>query len=204
MRTNISIDPRLTVEKLEDLLDLPTIVRLNDFNEKNLEEFEEDIDEAHNTGQPVIPIIVDSYGGSVYSLLGVISAIENCSLPVATICTSKAMSAGAIVFCFGSEGYRFMDPHAILMLHDAASFSCGKVEDIKADSNHIDQLNQSVYKRVARHLGHSDSYFIDIIKKDHNHVDWYMGGKEAKKHRIANHLRVPKFDVKLSLDIKFG
>ena len=204
MRTDITIDPRLTIEDIKDVINLPEVIRLTDFEDKDLAEFEKDMNDAHNTGQPVIPIVVDSYGGNIYNLLGVISAIENASLPVATICTSKAMSAGAIVFCFGSEGYRFMDPNAVLMFHDAASFSCGKVEDIKADTNHIDQMNQSMYKRVAKHLGHKDTYFLEIIKNDHNHVDWYMGSKEAKKHKIANQLRVPKFEVKLSLDIKFG
>ena len=204
MRTDLKIDPRLKIDKLDDVIERPEIIRLTDFDAKDLENFEEDMDDAHNTGQPVIPIVVDSFGGSVYSCLGVISAIQNASLPVATICTSKAMSAGAIVFCFGSDGYRFMDPHAQLMFHDAGSFICGKVEDIKADTTHIDRLNQSIYKRVAKHLGHKDTYLLDMIKKEHNHVDWYMDSKEAKKHKIANHLRVPKFEVKLELDIKFG
>jgi ATP-dependent protease ClpP protease subunit len=204
MRTELKIDPRLKIDKLDDVIERPEIIRLTDFDSKDLEDFEEDIDDAHNTGQPIIPIIVDTYGGNAYNLLGMISAIENSSLPIATICTSKAMSAGAILFCFGTDGYRFMDPNAILMFHDAASFTGGKIEDIKADTLHLDQLNQTMYKRVAKHLGHKDSYLLDLIKKEHNHVDWYMGSREAKKHKIANHLRVPKFEVELSLDIKFG
>ena len=110
-----------------------------------METFEKDMSEAQQTGQPVVPVIIDSYGGVVYGLLGMISAIEQCSIPVATILTSKAMSAGAILFCFGTEGYRFMDKNACMMIHDAGCMSQGKVEDIKADTKHLDHLNQSLY-----------------------------------------------------------
>ena len=180
----------------------PVIVRVTGFDEESIEDFHDDMDDAHRTGQPVIPIVIDSFGGSAYGCLNMVSAIQNAKLPVATICTSKAMSAGAILFCFGTEGMRFMDPNAIMMIHDVSSDTFGKVEDIKADATHVDFLNKTMYKRIAKHLGHPDNYFLDLVKQ-HNHIDWYLTAKDAKKHKIVNHLCVPKFEVKISLDIKF-
>ena len=205
MRRFYNIDNRIHFEKLDDLFDQPEIIRITDFDEKDLEEFEEDFDVAHNTGQPVIQIVIDSFGGCGYGLLGMISAIEQSKLPVATIITSKAMSAGAILFCFGTEGYRFMSPDAQLMIHDASvSFRSEdlKPEELKVEAKQLDHLNELLYKKASKHLGHPANYLVNMIKEKKN-VDWFLTAKEAKKHKIVNHLRVPSFDVKVSLDIKF-
>lgn len=203
MRKFYKIDPRLHIEKLEDVVDVPKVIRVTEFDDEALEDFEKDMDEAHETGQPVIPIVVDSYGGSAYGCLGFLAAIEQARVPVATILTTKAMSAGAILFCFGTEGYRFMHPYAQMMIHDVGSGTFGKVEEIKADTRHLDELNQTMYKRVSRQLGHDPDYLGRLIK-EHNHVDWFLGAKEAKKHNIANHLKVPSFEIEISLRVNFG
>lgn len=203
MRIFYKIHPKLSfIRNVEDITIDPIIVRVNSFDEKSLEDFEEDLDEAHTTGQSVIPVVVDSYGGSAYGVLGFLAAIEESRLPVATILTTKAMSAGAILFCYGTEGYRFMHPHAQVMIHDVATTSEGKIEEIKADSRHLDDMNDTMYKRVSRHLGHKPNYLGDLIK-EHKHVDWYLNAKEAKKHNIANHLRIPNFEVKVNLKMNF-
>ncbi len=203
MRKLYNIDQRLMIEEIKDIMDDPRIVRVNSFNEDALEEFEIDLDKAHATGQPVIPVVIDSYGGSSYGLLGMIAAVESCRLPVATIVTSKAMSAGAVLFSFGTDGYRFMHPHATLMIHDCFTTMEGKVEDIKADSRQMDVLNAKMYQRMAEHCGLEANYFAELVRQ-HHHVDWYLDAKEAKKHKLANHLRVPKFEISIGLDIKFS
>lgn len=202
MRTFIKIDPKLHVDKLEDLMDIPKIIRVTEFDEESLEEFEKDIDEAHATGQPVIPIVIDSFGGSAYGCLGFLAAMESAKVPVATILTSKAMSAGAIVFCFGTEGYRFMHPHATLMIHDVGSFTSGKVEEIKVDAKHLDEMNNAIYKRTSKHLGHEANYISEMIKEN-RHADWFINAKQAKKHNIANHLKIPSFKVEINLSVAF-
>lgn len=202
MRNLYKIDPRIRYDKIDELINEPKIIRVNEFEEEDLKEFEIDLDEAHSTGQPVIPIIIDSFGGSSYGCLGFVAALESCKIPVATILTSKAMSAGAILFCFGTEGYRFMHEHATLMIHDVGSNVFGKVEEIKADSKHMDQINTMIYKRVSKQLGHDSNYIGDLIK-DHKHIDWFLTSKEAKKHNIANHIRIPQFETKISMKINF-
>lgn len=125
------------------------VIRVNSFDEEALEDFEEDLDEAHASGQPIIPIVIDSYGGSSYGLLGMVAAVESCRVPVATIGTSKMMSAGALLFMWGTEGHRYMHPDASMMIHDIGSFTMGKIEEIKADTANLDLMNKSVYKRAS-------------------------------------------------------
>lgn len=203
MKTLLTIDPHLNRDKIKEACEEPVVIRVNNFEEKYLTEFERDFNEAHNTGQPIIPIVVDSFGGSVHSVLGMVAAIEDAELPVATICTTKCMSAGAVLFSFGTEGHRYMHPDATMMIHDAAWGTGGKVEDMKVDTKYVDDINQRMFKKMAKHLGKDKDFILEMIKKK-NHLDWFLSAKEAKKIGIANHLRVPKFEVKVSLDIEFG
>ena len=71
--------------KSVELRSSPVIIRVNKFDEKSAKEFAEDIAKAHNTGQSIIPVIIDSYGGQVYSLMSMVASIKNSELPVATI-----------------------------------------------------------------------------------------------------------------------
>ena len=120
---------------------------------------------AHNTGQKIVPVVIDSYGGEVYSLMAMIAAIEDAELPVATIVEGKAMSCGAILFSFGEEGLRFMDRNATLMIHDVSSMEWGKVEELKASAKEADRLNDKVYTMMARNCGKKDDYFLKIVDK---------------------------------------
>lgn len=203
MLKKIEVDPRIKVKNLADLIDHPVVIRLKKFNEEGTDKFSEDLTKAHETGQPVIPIVVDSYGGQVYSLLGLISEIQSCTLPVATICESKAMSAGALLFGLGNEGLRYMSPHATLMLHDVSSFCFGKVEDLKADAEEVDRLNYYIFELLSKNCGKPKDYFLDLIHEK-GHADWYLNAKEAKKHNLCNHIRMPSFNVKISVDCKFN
>lgn len=203
MKTIVNIDPKLHVEDTESLLKLPIVIRVNDFDDENVEDFEDQMSEAHRTGQPVIPIMIHSGGGSVYGLNSMISAIEHSHVPVATIVTGTAQSAAAMLFGFGDEGYRFMDPHAHLMIHQVASEGYySKLDDQKIDVKHTQQLNDSVFIRLAKHLGHPDRYLLDLIRKKKN-TDVYLNATTAQRLRFANHLHVPSFHINVSMDCQF-
>ena len=178
----------------------PVIVRVNKFDEKAAKEFHESMAQAHNTGQKVIPVVIDSYGGQVYSLMSMVSAITHSELPVATIVEGRAMSCGAILFSFGEEGLRFMDPDATVMIHDVSSMEYGKVEEIKASAEETERLNQKVYTMMARNCRKRDDYFLKIVHKK-GHADWFLDASECKKHGLANQLRVPKLAVTVAVDI---
>ena len=180
----------------------PVIIRVNKFDEKSAKEFHEQIALAHNTGQKVIPVVIDSYGGQVYSLMAMISAIKHAELPVATIVEGKAMSCGAILFSFGTQEYRFMDVDATVMIHDVSSMDMGKVEELKASAKEADRLNTIIYTMMAQNCGKADDYFMKIVDKK-KHADWFLDSKQSKRHGLANHLRVPKFNISINVDIDF-
>ena len=89
---NVIVDHSALFKKVELVDDLPVVIRVRKFTEDSAKEFSELMCKAQNTGQPVIPVIIDSYGGQVYSLMSMISDIRHATLPVATIIQGKAMS----------------------------------------------------------------------------------------------------------------
>ncbi len=178
----------------------PVIVRVNKFNEEAAQKFAKEMNTARNSKQPIIPVVIDSYGGQVYSLMSMISEIGCCEVPVATIVEGKAMSCGAVLFTFGTNGYRFMSPDATMMIHDVSSTGWGKIEELKADVAEADRLDQKIYKMMARNCGKRDDYFKKIVHKK-GHADWFLPAEECKKHNICNHIRVPDMKIKIDVDI---
>ena len=179
----------------------PVIVTVNKFDEESAQDFRNKVALGHNTGQKVIPVVIDSYGGQVYSLLSMISTIKNAELPIATIIQGKAMSCGAILFSFGEEGMRFIDRDATVMIHDVSSMDWGKVEELKAGAAEADRLNKTIYTMMARNCGKKDDYFMKLVDKK-KHADWFLDADEAKKHGLANQLRVPKMTINVDVEIE--
>lgn len=185
-----------------DLHSPPVIIRVNDFDEASANEFNILMTKAQTTGQKVVPVVIDSYGGQVYSLMSMISSIKSSKIPVATIVQGKAMSCGAILFSCGTEGYRFMDPDATVMIHDVSSMCWGKVEEQKASVEESDRLNDKIYTIMSRNCGKKDGYFMKLVDKK-KHADWFLDAKTCKKHNLANQIRVPQFKVSVTVDMDF-
>lgn len=199
MKWTTSISPLI---KEIELRKQPIMIRVNKFDEESAAKFQLEVAQAHNTGQKIIPIIIDSYGGQVYSLMTMISAIKHSELPIATIVEGKAMSCGAVLFTFGEQGHRYMDPDATIMIHDVSSMDWGKVEELKAGAQEADRLNTAIYTMMAQNCGKKDDYFLKIVDKK-KHADWFIAAPEAKKHGLANQLRVPKLNITVGVDIDF-
>jgi len=192
--------PLLKEPKLID--ELPVVIRIRKFDEPSAKVFSDEMARAQNSGQPIIPIIIDSYGGQVYSLMSMISDIKHSKVKVATIAQGKAMSCGAVLFSFGAEGHRYIDPDATVMIHDVSSMGWGKVEEIKADAEEVERLNQKIYRMMATNCGHPEEYFLDIVHEK-GHADWFLDADECRRHNMANHLHVPSLRIRADITFKF-
>ncbi len=180
----------------------PVIVQVNKFTEDSAKKFHEAMAAAHSSGQKVIPIVIYSYGGQVYSLMSMIAAIESAELPVATIVQGKAMSCGAVLLSFGEQGMRFADPNATVMIHDVSSGGHGKIEELKADVKEAERLDEKIFTMMARNCGKKDDFFKKKVFNK-KHADWFMDAQEAKRHGLVNHLRLPKLRIRVDADIDF-
>lgn len=181
----------------------PVVIRVNKFDEEAANKFSAAVSLAQYTGQSMIPVVIDSYGGQVYSLMSMVANIKASKIPVATIVEGKAMSCGALLFSFGAPGYRYMDKHATIMIHDVSSGAHGKIEEIKADAKEGDRLNQALYREMASNCGKEPEFFLKQIH-ERSHADWYLDADEALSIGLANHLRVPELRVKIDVEYTFG
>ena len=194
---SVELDPRLS-KVPEDLLSLPRVVYVNDFDDESARRFEEDMEEAKRTGQPVIPVVIDSYGGSVYSLLSMVDTIKNIGVPVATVAKGKAMSAGALLLSCGTEGMRYATPNSTILIHDVSSMASGKVGDIVVEAAEAERLNKLLFTMLAKNVGKPDNYFTDLIFGK-GRVDIYLTPDDALKHNIINKIGDPQLKTKVTL-----
>lgn len=201
----IDMDPRILIREVEDahparLINVPRIIRVTDFDEEAVEAFSYHVSAAHRTGQPCIPIVIDSPGGEVYSLWAMVDILDKASLPIVTIIEGKAMSCGAALFTCGAEGMRFIGPNATLMIHDVATFSGGgKSEDIKADAKETERLNKKLYNFMEARTGRRKGSLWKMVQ-DRGRADWYLTPQEAVKFGLANHIKVPAFRTTVTVE----
>lgn len=194
-------------EELPRQMDLslnePVIIRVSHFNDNAVKSFMHDMDRAHLSGQSVIPIVCDSYGGQPYSLLAMIDIIEKATVPVATIVEGKAMSCGSILAACGDKGHRYIGPNATIMIHDVSSGSIGKVSEIKASAQEAERLNKIVFSILDNRSGKNKDYFWNKLQ-DMGRADWFLNAKTAKKHNIVDHIGIPTFNVKVKIKYKLS
>lgn len=162
------------------------------------------INQANNSGQPVLPIVIDSNGGDVLALMAMKSSIQHSQVKIATIVTGRAMSAAAILFAYGTPGLRYIGEEATVMIHDVSTMAEGKLEELKARVENAELLNNKIFRDLATRSGHSDpEYFLKIIKEK-NRADWTLQPQEVIMNKIADHLGVPEFSVYVGATIRFG
>jgi ATP-dependent Clp protease protease subunit len=194
MLKQLTVDPNI---KHESMLTEPVIIKVTEFSEKGFSNFHDMFQKAVDSKQSVIPISIDSYGGQVYSLLGMLELIRTSPVPVATYVASKAMSCGAVLLSAGTNGYRFIAPNATVLVHQVSGGSYGKVEDVEVSSTHMVALNKQLMGILSKNSGHDAKYFSRELLKNGN-ADLYYTAAEAVRHGIANYVKTPTFKIKIS------
>ena len=185
-----------------ELRNPPVVVTVNDFDEEAAAEFIKQFNIAHNTGQPIIPVVIDSYGGDVYALSRMIDAIKNSKLPVATIVEGKAMSCGAILMTYGTKGYRYCNADATVMMHDISSWSGGKIEEIRSSFKETERLQLKVLSEVDKNCGQELGFFEKTIHSK-GRADWFITPDESLELGMCDKIGNPDFIHSVNVDINF-
>ena len=175
-------------------------ILVNEFTEYGVKCFKADFDDLNGSNLPIIPILIDSYGGEIYSLLAMIDIIATAVKPVATIALGKAMSCGSILLACGNPGLRFVGTNSTVMVHDAATFSFGKIEDLKADVGEAERLNNKIFSLLDEKCGKKNGHFQKMVASK-KHVNWYLDSEEVIKHGLADHEGIPVIDSLFNVDV---
>jgi ATP-dependent Clp protease protease subunit len=128
-----------------------------------------------------IVIYIDSYGGSVYQCLGLISVMMNSKTKIHTICTGVAMSAGFMILISGHK--RFSYKHSTLLYHQASSFSSGELKKIEEDVEEMKRL-QTLLEIIV--LSRTNITKARLTRVYVEKIDWFISADEALEYKIIN------------------
>ena len=109
------------------------------------EDNEKDKKEKDYKREP-IKLYINSYGGAVYDMWGLIDVIQNSKTPVYTYCTGYAMSAAFKIFLAGHKRYCYK--HSTFMYHQMHYYSSGKYQDHVEDRTEKDLMNKEIEEYV--------------------------------------------------------
>ena len=187
-------------DRMNSDIKLKNAILVNEFTEYGVRCFKSDFDDLRNSNLPILPIIIDSYGGEIYSLLAMLDILAITDRPVATIALGKAMSCGSILLACGTKGFRFIGPNSTMMIHDAATRSFGKIEELKSDVGETERLNSKIFNILDVRCEKKAGYFKKMLTQ-RKHTNWYLDAQEALKHGLVDHIGTPVIDSMFHLDI---
>ncbi len=182
-----------------EFLDLKKYVIVNKFTEESYLQFCGDCEKVLNTGQDFLPVVIDSYGGQAYSVLGMVDFLDTCGVEVITICESKCMSGGAILFACGKD--RYMSPNCTVMVHEVAGFSWGKDVELQSSAKENSRLNKKIYGLLDRNTEQKPGYWKELTKNN-KYADLYMTAQTARKHNLATAMGMPHLETTVVVDTK--
>tara|TARA_R110000851_G_scaffold185219_1_gene334510 strand:- start:187 stop:846 length:660 start_codon:yes stop_codon:yes gene_type:complete len=126
-----------------------------------------------------INVVIDSPGGDVYEMFGIIDYIEslerNSDIKVNTICRGKAMSAAAMILACGT-GKRLASKRATVMIHEGSSMQAGKTSDVKAAQKYNAHLENMANTILGEKTIKDKKFWSEQTK-----TDLYLSAKDAQK-----------------------
>lgn len=133
--------------------------------------------------RPPIKIWIDSYGGLVYQILGIISLIESSKTPVHTICTGIAASAGFMLLISGHK--RFAYKYSTLMYHQLSSGTVGTLKDMAESIEQKTKLQSTLELIVKDKTAISPKILKDSFDKKQ---DLFFDSETAKSLKCIDEI----------------
>jgi len=112
-----------------------------------------------------VNLMINSPGGDVHEMLGIIDYMESLNVKVNTICRGRAFSAAAIILTCGT-GARMMSKRSTVMFHQSSSFLGGKMSDITAYLDNVKNLEKTIYSMLAERTKKDAEWWKDNMKSD--------------------------------------
>ena len=189
---NSIIEPSPTLHKVKFRCDPIVIEVVGDIDDDIAHQFAQDVALAHRTGQTVLPILIQSMGGSVYSMLYMINVMKRSRIPIATIVPGMAASAAAVLFTCGTPGYRFMGSNSKVMIHSVASYMFGRIDaaEMVASATESQKLNRKICEIMSKNCGKCKSFFEEFLDKNKN-TDVYLDTKDAMELGMCDRIGIP-------------
>lgn len=168
---------------LSDDVDNSSIGRISWSLLWQLKKDDEQDEKEKNYERKPIKIYINSYGGSVYDMWGLIDIMINSKTPIYTYCTGYAMSAAFKIFLAGHK--RFASKHSTFMYHQMSCWRAGKYQDLVEDRDEMDKLNKMNEDFVIERTKLTKEDIDDIREKK---KDFYIHSEDALKFGIVDEI----------------
>jgi len=120
----------------------------------------------HRTNKSApINLMINSPGGDIYEMFGIIDYIESLDVKVNTICRGRAFSAAAIILTCGT-GDRMISKRSTVMFHQSSSFLGGKMSDITAYLDNVKSLETVIYSMLAEKTKKDGDWWKNKMRSD--------------------------------------
>ena len=126
-----------------------------------------------NYKDDALNLIINSPGGDVSEMFGIIDFMEIIDTKVNTICRGSAQSAGAIILACGT-GQRAASKHSTIMFHQGSTFSQGKLSDVRAGLEYSKSVEAKIYSLLGERTKKDAKWWEDKMKSD-----FYLTAEEA-------------------------
>ena len=134
-----------------------------------------------------INIHIQSGGGSIHDMWGLIDYMLTSPIPIYTYAVGLTASAALKIFLAGSVRYVF--PHTTLMYHDLSAGNNGKLQDLEEWKSYLQKEQQKIEEYVKQRTNMKTKQLKEIREKK---IDFYMDANEAIELRICHtQVRVP-------------
>ena len=135
----------------------------------------------HNEGQD-INLIISSYGGDVYSMLGIIDYFKTLPVKVNTHCYGACMSAAAVILSCGT-GERTMTQNSTVMVHEGSAFEAGKTTDVLKGADHLKKLQSNINRILGEVTGKDQKFWEEVSKQD-----TYLTSEQCLEYGIVDEI----------------
>ena len=140
-------------------------------------------EDAKKTQKEPIKLIINSFGGELYSGLALVDVIDNSQTPVHTICHGSAMSMALVVYAAGHK--RLASKYATFMYHEASYGTEGKVMHHKQEIKETDRTDKICDEYLISKTKFTAKQLKDIKDK---RAEWYFDVKTAVKYGLVDEI----------------
>lgn len=131
-----------------------------------------------------ITIVINSSGGKLSSLFGIIDIIEGSNIPINTIVTGMACSCGLLLAMSGN--HRIATPNAMIMSHHFSGLGVGNFHNLVSNRKKEDFLDKIILNHYIRYTNLTEKIIREKLIKE---TDSWITAKEALEFGIIDEVK---------------
>ena len=136
----------------------------------------------YSGGKKDVNLVISSYGGDVYAMLGTIDYFNSLTVKVNTRCIGACMSAAAVILACGT-GKRTMTQNSTVMVHEGSAFEVGKTSDVIKGADHMKKLQININRILGDVTKKTQEFWEDVSKQD-----TYLTSEECLEYGIVDEI----------------